>query len=242
VCFCFNPTSRGPCTIVCGSCIGPVSMLHGRSRLITSRQRGSVCERESGGHIFIAAACVRSHEKTTRGKMKQTHVPSASSEILYCFPQKRQSRSLDAKKKIFFNERLQVKGDYGVFWCPTRVDCHSKSHFLDFHRRWMDTWYWREITSSVLKDVAQMKVEKFCKLAENDWIPAGRCATKRLTRAGGNFCDASSISRRALKEKSSYQCKQADDEVYMEWCVTQQPGTCVIFNARKPQSHQMRFI
>jgi hypothetical protein len=115
VCFCFNPTSRGPCTIVCGSCIGPVSMLHGRSRLITSRQRGSVCERESGGHIFIAAACVRSHEKTTRGKMKQTHVPSASSEILYCFPQKRQSRSLDAKKKIFFNERLQVKGDYGVF-------------------------------------------------------------------------------------------------------------------------------
>lgn len=56
--------------------------------------------------------------------------------------------------------------------------------------------------------------------------------------ADGNFCyAASSISRRALKEKSSYRSKQADDEVYTEWCVTQQAHAS--FLMRKPQSHQV---
>lgn len=69
------------------------------------------------------------------------------------------------------------------------------------------------------------------------WLNSSRgwCATKQLTPAGGNFCDASSISRWALKEKSSYQSKQADDEVYTEWCVTQQAHAS--FLMRKPQSH-----
>ena len=76
------------------------------------------------------------------------------------------------------------------------------------------------------------------------WLNSSRPMRNQATNScrGGNFCDASSISRRALKEKSSYQSKQADAEVYMEWCVTQQPGTCVIFNARKPQKSHQRFI